>query len=65
MFTGAGAPRQLAAAMHGAWVDFARDGDPGWPVYDLTTRPTRIFDEVCDLVEDPEGRERRAWEGLR
>ncbi len=26
-----GGPPELAARMHGAWVRFARDGDPGWP----------------------------------
>jgi para-nitrobenzyl esterase len=26
-----GGPAELAARMHGAWVLFARDGDPGWP----------------------------------
>jgi para-nitrobenzyl esterase len=25
-----GGPPELAARMHGAWVRFARDGDPGW-----------------------------------
>ncbi|EXG82653.1 carboxylesterase/lipase family protein [Cryptosporangium arvum] len=27
------APAGLAARMHGAWVAFARTGDPGWPPY--------------------------------
>ncbi|WP_354699638.1 Carboxylesterase [Paraconexibacter sp. AEG42_29] len=27
----AGGPPELAARMHGAWVAFARGGDPGWP----------------------------------
>jgi para-nitrobenzyl esterase len=26
-----GGPPELAARMHGAWIRFARDGDPGWP----------------------------------
>jgi para-nitrobenzyl esterase len=26
-----GGPPELAARVHGAWVRFARDGDPGWP----------------------------------
>ena len=28
-------PQDLARTMHGAWVAFATDGDPGWPKYDL------------------------------
>ncbi|GLJ93392.1 carboxylesterase/lipase family protein [Streptomyces poonensis] len=41
---GEGAPRELAEAMHGAWVRFADTGDPGWPAWDAT-RPVRIFDD--------------------
>jgi para-nitrobenzyl esterase len=26
-----GGPPELAARVHGAWIRFARDGDPGWP----------------------------------
>ncbi|RYF82991.1 MAG: carboxylesterase, partial [Comamonadaceae bacterium] len=26
-------PAALAPAMHGAWLRFARDGDPGWPAH--------------------------------
>jgi para-nitrobenzyl esterase len=26
-----GGPQDLATRMHGAWVRFGRDGDPGWP----------------------------------
>lgn len=37
------APRELADAMHGAWVRFAADGDPGWEAWDAR-HPVRIFD---------------------
>ena len=30
---GAQPSQELADAMHGAWVAFIRDGDPGWPAY--------------------------------
>ncbi|MFI8947147.1 carboxylesterase/lipase family protein [Streptomyces sp. NPDC053750] len=40
---GEGAPQELADAMHGAWVRFARSGDPGWPAWDAT-HPVRVFD---------------------
>lgn len=40
---GEDAPQELADAMHGAWVRFATDGDPGWQRWDAT-HPVRIFD---------------------
>ncbi|MCX4674132.1 carboxylesterase family protein [Streptomyces sp. NBC_01433] len=40
--TGPDAPRELADAMHGAWVRFAVSGDPGWPSWDAT-RPVMGF----------------------
>ncbi|MXM63836.1 carboxylesterase family protein [Streptomyces sp. HUCO-GS316] len=39
---GEGAPQELADAMHGAWVRFAVDGDPGWRRWDAS-HPVRIF----------------------
>jgi para-nitrobenzyl esterase len=58
-------PQQLADAMHGAWVRFARDGDPGWPRYDLEHRATKRFDVTPSVVEDPYARERELWAGVR
>jgi carboxylesterase type B len=57
-------PQALADEMHGAWVRFITDGDPGWPAYDLTTRTTRDFAGASDLVDDPLGDERALWEGV-
>ncbi|MGW3629915.1 carboxylesterase/lipase family protein [Streptomyces sp. NPDC005122] len=42
MLAGEGAPRELADAMHAAWVRFAAEGDPGWQPWD-TTHPVRVF----------------------
>ncbi|WP_405868048.1 carboxylesterase/lipase family protein [Streptomyces sp. NBC_00005] len=39
---GEGAPQELADAMHGAWVRFAVDGDPGWERWS-DAHPVRIF----------------------
>ncbi|MCX5238573.1 carboxylesterase family protein [Streptomyces prunicolor] len=54
---GQGAPQDLADAMHGAWVRFAVDGDPGWQAWD-DTHPVRIFGEgepyVAHGPRDPE-----------
>ena len=63
-------PRDLARRMQGAWMAFARSGDPNipepppWPAYDLEQRATMIFDEACQVVNDPQAAERQIWEGL-
>ncbi len=59
------APTALAPAMHHAWADFVRTGDPGWPAYTDATRTTMIFGDDIGVVEDPHGQERRAWHGKR
>jgi len=59
------APQALADAMHGAWVAFARNGDPGWPRYRSDRRATMSFGETCKVVEDPRAEERRLWDGIR
>lgn len=56
-------PQALADAMHGAWLGFARTGDPGWPVYEPTTRQTMVFDTVSAVVPDAASPEREAWAG--
>ncbi len=58
-------PQLVADAMHGAWVAFARTGDPGWPKYDLSRRATMRFDTTSEVVDDPRPAERALWEGLR
>jgi para-nitrobenzyl esterase len=58
-------PQQLADTVHGAWVDFAMTGDPGWPRYDLDRRAVMRFDTTVSLLDDPYTRERGLWAGLR
>lgn len=58
-------PQQVAEVMHKAWTAFVRDLHPGWSLYDLDDRLTMRFDDTSALVADPDGEERRAWEGLR
>jgi carboxylesterase type B len=58
-------PRELARTMHGAWISFAADGDPGWPRYDLARRATMRFDTTSQVVDDPRGWERALWQGVR
>lgn len=55
----------LAEAMARAWLAFAKDGNPGWRAYDLTDRPTMVFDVESRVENDPFGMERRAWEEKR
>ncbi|KUJ65309.1 carboxylesterase [Streptomyces albus subsp. albus] len=58
-------PQALADAMHGAWVSFAKTGDPGWPAYDTSTRTTMAFGTDSAPEPDPRPAERALWEGLR
>jgi para-nitrobenzyl esterase len=61
---GADPPQELADAMHGAWVDFAATGDPGWPRYTLDRRATMRFDTASRVVDDPRPFERALWDRL-
>ena len=62
---GASAQR-LADKVSGAWVAFARTGNPNyaslphWPTYDAATRATMIFNDECRVVNDPGKKERLA-----
>lgn len=58
-------PQELADRMHGAWVAFAANGDPGWPRYDLVRRPVMRLDTTPSVMEDPYARERDLWKGIR
>ena len=62
VFLGDGPEREaIADAIHGAWVDVARRGDPGWPRYDVDRRPTMRFDVTSEVVPDLDGELRRCW----
>ena len=63
--TGPDAPQALASEMHGAWVAFARDSDPGWRRYSPDDRAVMIFDSASRVVADPRGDELIAWLGAR
>jgi len=67
--TGTGADRYaLQAAVMGAWLAFAREGDPNhvelprWERFDAAARATMVFDAPCRLARDPARAERLAIE---
>ncbi len=64
--TGGGAEaRRLAARVSGAWIAFARSGNPNhadlpaWPVYSAGKGEVMIFDNKCEVRNDPDRAERR------
>jgi para-nitrobenzyl esterase len=58
-------PQDLADLVHGAWVAFAANGDPGWPRYDLGRRRVMRLDTRPSVMEDPYARQRTLWAGVR
>lgn len=58
-------PQVVADTVHGAWVRFVADGDPGWPRYSLADRSTALIDEGITVVKDPDGAEREVWASRR
>lgn len=69
----AAAIQPLATAMHSAWVQFIRTGDPNgagpsglppWPRYDLARRPTMLLDLESRVEEDPGGVTRELWSAM-
>ena len=59
------------ATMHEAWVNFITTGSPQhpdlpeWPVYEPSRRATMQFDAESQVVDDPDGDERRLWHGVQ
>jgi para-nitrobenzyl esterase len=69
---GNGADRYaLAEKISGAWVAFARTGNPNhkglpaWRPFNAQSRPTMVFDNECGCVDDPHGEERLAIASLQ
>jgi para-nitrobenzyl esterase len=59
-------PQSVADAMHGAWVRFVRDLDPGWPTYDTGRRRTQVFaTDGARTEENPAADQLALWDGIR
>jgi para-nitrobenzyl esterase len=64
---GGRAGRVMADRLAGAWIAFARTGDPNhdgiprWPVYEPGRRATMIFAAEMRVEDDPRGEMRRLW----
>ena len=62
-----GGPRAkaLAGKLSGAWVNFARTGNPNhaglpaWPAFSAEKCPTMFFNDVCQVLENPDTEERK------
>jgi para-nitrobenzyl esterase len=62
----------LQDRMSAAWTTFARTGNPNvkgllpeWPVFDTSRRATMIFDNECQVMNDPHAGERKALDAFR
>jgi para-nitrobenzyl esterase len=55
----------MAGVVSETFIKFARTGNPNsvfaphWPAFDTKTRPTMVFEEKSQIIDDPRGRERR------
>ncbi|MGI9577272.1 MAG: carboxylesterase/lipase family protein [Microthrixaceae bacterium] len=65
VLVGAEAPVELARSMHGAWIDFARNGRPSVPQLDWSDRgelrTVLILGDDVTTEDDPQGDTRRFW----
>ncbi|MBV8515733.1 MAG: carboxylesterase/lipase family protein [Acidobacteria bacterium] len=66
MTTNSPEAQALAAKVAGAWLNFARKGDPNhaglptWPKFSAEKCPTMIFDNTCAVKDNPDIVERKA-----
>ncbi|MEV7858445.1 carboxylesterase family protein [Streptomyces hirsutus] len=58
---GEGAPQALSDAMHGAWVRFVSDGEPGWERWDARHPVRRFGDGAPHTAYGPRDRELALW----
>ncbi len=70
-YTGGGSrPAALADKMSDAWIAFARTGNPNtaklpaWTPYDAGRRATMVFNDKCEIVNDPTKERRIAMQAV-
>jgi len=62
--------RRMCQDLAGAWITFARTGDPGnsnrldWPRFDCNARATLVFDRETRVERDPHREVRELWLGM-
>jgi para-nitrobenzyl esterase len=56
-----GQAQRVADAMSFAWIEFARNGNPGWAPYDAEKRETMVFTASSTVVSDPESAIRQVF----
>ncbi len=62
---------RLSGEMQQAWINFARYGNPNgtgaetWKPYSAADRSTMIFNKKSHVVQDPNGTQRAAWQGVK
>ena len=55
----------VADTVHGVWVSFITNGEPGWAPYLRNTRTVALLTDKVSEVDDPSGDERVLWDGIR
>lgn len=62
---------EASKAMSSYFASFARSGvpvaagQPAWPRYDTVRRATMILNSHCEVLDDPDGEERKFWQTFR
>jgi para-nitrobenzyl esterase len=52
--------------VHGAWVRFITDADPGWAPYEPDSRTTQVFGTGGTSTQQlPDAARLASWEGIR
>jgi para-nitrobenzyl esterase len=62
--------QKLAKTMATAWANFARTGNPSqpgltWAPFETVKKQAMVFDNVCRMVDDPDGEPRKVLLGQR
>jgi para-nitrobenzyl esterase len=67
---GSSEARERCRALSGAWIAFARTGNPNhaglphWPAFETTNRATLVLGVEHQIVSDPYSDIRLAWRGI-